>query len=225
MSNKEKRLELIVTTLLEDYHQRFEETQNNIKIRNTLLGIFSGAFALLLQYGVHINKPLIIFLSPFLLFFGVYLHLFLLNANIKIAKHMIHVEEKINRLLCPEHSQKSLNNDEKILHWMDNHSIIGVKNGEDEISFEKRDLNLGILRHSWLLTLIIIIAAIFAWMCLSLSLKDICLMNLYRNLVECLELWHLLPLAVYCFSICVLYRRHRDIIKGFSAKKQCPKEI
>jgi hypothetical protein len=143
----------------------------------------------------------------------------LLNANIKIAKHMIHVEEKINRLLCPEHSWKNLNNDEKILHWMDNHSIIGVKNGEDKISFEKRDLNLGILGHSWLLTLIIMIAAIFAWMCLSLSLKNICLMNLYWNLVECLEWWHLLALVVYVLSICLLCRKHRDIIRSGRANK------
>ena len=133
---------------------------------------------------------------------------------------MIHVEEKINRLLCPEHSQKSLNNDEKILHWMDNHSIIGVKNGEDEISFEKRDLNLGILGSFWPLTLIMAIAAIYAWVCLSLSLKNICLMNLWRDLVEYFEWWHLLAFVVYGLVIYVLRWKHLDIIRYGRGKKK-----
>ena len=219
MSNKEERRHLIVTTLIEDYHQRFEETQNNIKIRNTLLGVSSGAFAFLLQYGVYINKPLIIFLSPFFLFFGIYLHLHLLKANIKIAKHMIQIEEKINKLLCPNHFWKDLSNDEKTLHWMNNHSIIGVENGEDEISFAKRSLNLGILRFLWLLTLIMAIAAIVTAMFLSWSLKDICLANLLLNLMKCFRWWHIFALAIYGLFIYRLYWKHLDIIKYGKGKE------
>jgi hypothetical protein len=101
VSDKEAAV-LSLEILMEDYRQRFEETQNNIKVRNTLLGILVAAFAALLPYGLHVNNSFALILSPFLLYAALYAHLYLQEANVKIAIHMKEIEDKINKLLCPK---------------------------------------------------------------------------------------------------------------------------
>lgn len=219
------KTDITVRVLLEDYRQRFEETQNNLKVRNTLVGVAVGTFGTLLTYGLKTGDPTIIYLSPFLLLAGISLYLAILEANVRIARHMIQIEEKINNLLNCEHSElsgKGSMDDRDILHWMHRHSVIGIKDGEDRIPKQK-ERKEGIFRELWLWVMVVIILFV-VFLYLSWFLRALSLARIFEALLDSFSknlYFLIIAIIPYLVAICMLhnkYKKVRHYCKGYSKK-------
>ena len=201
----------IHSALLEDYRQRFEETQNNIKFRDASLSILVAAFFSCLEDGRRSNEFFLVVASPFFLFIAMFLYFRFLKANLRIADHMIKLEKRINEILeyycpiSPSNISSIYDDGNSFLQWMEKNSIIG------------RD---GLFRLRWLLLPAIVTSAIP--IVLMFSSADFCLNALSaKSNVLCLIAQIILSFLVV-YRLC--YHEYTDckkIIEQRSEKPTC----
>lgn len=187
--------------LIEDYHQRFEESQNNVKFRNTLVSILVSSWLSLLGYGRVINQPLIIFLSPFFLFIGTYSYLHFLRANIRIAEYMICLEERIRAFwnyCSPQQLIRPVQGRNGRTFWMETRSIVA-----------KREIISARYFYG-----ILALAITFSWITL-FSLEDFCLNSFYVRPYHGL-LYIFLTIVYSCFTILVICREYKKYMNAIN---------